>query len=48
MTIFELAQKYYPRLWTKERLGTLVKVGQLTRGEYRELTKETWKEDSIS
>ena len=38
MTAYELAQKYYPRLWPLERLDKLLELGRLTREEYDRLT----------
>lgn len=35
MTVFEMAQKYYPRLWDDNRLRQLVDVGRLTEEEYQ-------------
>jgi len=35
--VFELAKKYYPRLWSKERVAALVKAGRLTQAEAEEL-----------
>lgn len=40
MNIFELAKKYYPRLWDKERIATLVSAGRLTEEQAKELTEE--------
>ena len=40
MTVFELAQKYYPNLWDKKRLTALVKAGKLTAEQYTEITGE--------
>lgn len=37
MTVYEMAQKYYPRLWDKERLEALVAAGRLTQEEYDKL-----------
>lgn len=37
MTILEMAQKYYPRLWSRERLEALVAAGRLTRAEADEI-----------
>lgn len=37
-TTYELAQKYYPRLWDKSRLEALVKAGRLTEAELAKLT----------
>lgn len=34
MTVFELAQKYYPRLWDRKRIDTLYQAGKLTEEEY--------------
>lgn len=33
MTVYELAVKYYPRLWPVERLDELVRAGRLTAEE---------------
>ena len=38
MSAFELAQKYYPRLWPLERLDALLATDKLTRDEDEELT----------
>lgn len=35
MTVLELAQKYYPRLWSRERIEALVKAGRLSAEEAR-------------
>jgi len=40
MTVLELAKKYYPRLWPRERLEALVKAEKLTAKEYKTLTGE--------
>jgi len=37
MTVYELAQKYYPRLWNKSRLDALLAAGKLTQKEYDSL-----------
>lgn len=37
MSVFEMAQKYYPRLWDKSRLKALVEAGKLTLEEMKEL-----------
>lgn len=37
MTPYEMAQRYYPRLWDKSRLEALVAAGRLTAEEYRAL-----------
>ena len=38
MSVYELAKKYYPRLWDEKRLAALVAAGKLTEEEYEELT----------
>ena len=35
MTVFEMAKKYYPRLWDEDRLRQLVDAGRLTEEEYQ-------------
>lgn len=37
MTVYELAQKYYPRLWDRERLDALLAAGRLSQEEYDSL-----------
>ena len=37
MTIFEMAKKYYPRLWSKNRIDALHDAGKLTTEEYEEI-----------
>lgn len=37
MTIFEMAQNYYPRLWSKERIDALHDAGKLTDEEALEI-----------
>lgn len=34
MTAYEMAKKYYPRLWGIERLNALLEAGKLTLEEY--------------
>ena len=34
MTAYEMAKKYYPRLWSLERIESLYKAGKLTKEEY--------------
>lgn len=36
-TPFEMAQEYYPRLWSIERIKALYKKGLLTEEEYNKL-----------
>ncbi len=36
--VFELAKKYYPTYWSKERLNVLLAKKKLTQKEYDELT----------
>ena len=44
MSVYEMAKMYYPRLWDKSRLETLVAAGRLTQEEYQEITGEAAKE----
>lgn len=37
MTVFEMAQKYYPDYWSKDRLDTLVEAGKLTKAEVKNI-----------
>lgn len=37
MTIYEMSQKYYPRLWDNSRLNQLVQAGRLTAEEAEEI-----------
>ena len=37
MTVYEMAKKYYPRLWNKERIDALYNAGKLTEEEYRSI-----------
>lgn len=36
--VFDLAKKYYPKYWSKERLNVLLAKKKLTQKEYDELT----------
>ena len=37
MSVYQLAQKYYPRLWDKSRLEALLAAEKLTQEEYDSL-----------
>ena len=37
MTVFEMAKKYYPRLWSKKRIDALHDAGKLKDEEYAEI-----------
>ena len=37
MTVFEMAKKYYPRLWSAERIDALYNAGKLTEKEYKSI-----------
>ena len=39
--VFDLAEKYYPTYWSKERLNVLLAKKKLTQKEYDELTVVT-------
>ncbi len=41
MNVYEMAKKYYPRLWDKSRLERLVEAGRLTAAQYEEIVGET-------
>lgn len=43
MSVFEMAQTYYPRLWDKSRLAALVEAGRMTEKEYRSVTGEPYR-----
>ena len=36
-TVFEMAKKYYPRLWDKQRIEALYAAGKITEEEYLEI-----------
>ena len=36
--VFDLAKKYYPKYWNKERLDVLLAKKKLTQEEYEKLT----------
>ena len=40
MDVESLARKYYPRMWDKSRLLTLVNAGKLSREAYQDITGE--------
>lgn len=37
MTAYEMAKKYYPRLWDIERINALYEAGKLTEEEYNSI-----------
>lgn len=39
MSVYELAQKYYPRLWDLERLEALLAAGRLSQDEFDQLVE---------
>ena len=41
MTVYEMAQKYYPRLWDRERLEALLAAGRLSQEEFDSLVTST-------
>ena len=43
MTVYEMAKKYYPRLWDADRLRQLVNAGKLKKTEAEEITQGTEK-----
>lgn len=40
MTVLDMAQKYYPRLWSKERLEALLEAGKLTQENFDSIVKK--------
>ena len=40
MNVLEMAKKYYPRLWDRERIEALVRAGKLQEEEAKEVTGE--------
>ena len=38
--VYELAKKYYPRLWGIDRIEALYKSNKLTEEQYQEITQE--------
>lgn len=41
MTVYEMAQKYYPRLWDRDRLEALLAAGRLSQEEFDRLVTST-------
>ena len=37
MTAFEMAKKYYPRLWDVNRINAIYEAGKLTEEEYNNI-----------
>lgn len=37
MNVFEMAKRYYPRLWDESRILALVQAGRLTESEGQEI-----------
>lgn len=40
MTVLEMAQKYYPQYWSRERLEALKDAGKLTQEQVAEVVAE--------
>lgn len=40
MSIYEMAKKYFPKLWNLDRINTLLEAGKITEEEYREIVGE--------
>lgn len=40
MTVYEMAKKYYPRLWNRDRIDTLHEAGKLTEEEYNSIVND--------
>lgn len=41
MSVYELAERYYPRLWSEDRLWALERAGRLTAEEVREIVSKS-------
>ena len=39
-TVFEMAQNYYPHLWSADRIEALYKAGKLTEEEYKSIIEK--------
>lgn len=39
---YEMAKKYYPKFWDKDRLKILVEKGKLSKADYYEITGEPY------
>ena len=37
MSVYEMAKKYYHRLWSLDRIDALYKAGKLTEEEYNDI-----------
>lgn len=46
MSVFDLAKKYYPRLWGLERIDALVEAGRLTQDQADAITGMVFKLDT--
>lgn len=40
VTVLEMCERYYPRLWSRERLEALREAGRLSQEELRSLVGE--------
>ena len=47
MTVYEMAKKYYPRLWSIERIESLYKAGKLTYDEYKSIIEDSEEQGGI-
>lgn len=46
MSVYDMAMKYYPHLWSESRIDTLVEAGRLTQEEANEIkSMENFAED---
>ena len=41
MSVYEMAKKYYPRLWDINRIKALYEAGKLTEEEYKDIIGDT-------
>lgn len=40
MSVYEMARRYYPRLWSIERLTALLEAGKLMQEEFDAITAD--------
>lgn len=40
MTVLEMAKKYYPDYWSKDRLDALVEAGKLTKAQVKSVVSD--------
>lgn len=46
MTVLEMAQKYYPDYWGKDRLDALAEAGKLTKAEVKKIISDALEKEA--